>query len=223
MMSLEVGERKQVPRMKIIRVLIADDHPVIRASVRRILEEAADIEVLGEASNGIEALRLATELSPDVLLLDMEMPGLGGFEVAYYLRMLKAPVRILALSAYEDWEYIKGLLDNGAAGYLLKGERPEIIIEAIRGVAQGENDWFSQSVAQQITAQSSRQGPELALVQQEQEILKLIVEGQTNHEISQKLGISEEMVKAFLNTIYAKLGVTSRATAAIRAIRAGLV
>jgi DNA-binding NarL/FixJ family response regulator len=223
MIGLLTGERKKVLVMNAIRVLIADDHPVVRSSVRSILEAAADIEVLGEARNGVEALHLTAELSPDVLLLDMEMPGLRGFEVARYLQMLKAPVRILALSAYDDWEYIKGLLDNGAAGYLVKGEKPEIIIEAIRGIARGENDWFSQSVAQQITAQASRQGPELALVQKEQEILKLVVEGQTNHEISQKLGLSEEMVKTFLNTIFAKLGVTSRATAAIRAIQTGLV
>lgn len=209
--------------MKTIRVLIADDHPVIRASVRDVLESVADIEVVGEARNGVDALHLAAELTPDVLLLDMEMPGLKGFEVARYLQMLKTPVRILALSAYDDWEYIKGLLDNGAAGYLVKGENPEVIIEAIRGVAQGEGDWFSSSVAQQITAQASGPGGEVALVKWEHEILKLVVEGQTNREISQKLELSEDMVKTFLNTIFAKLGVNSRGMAAIRAIRTGLV
>ncbi len=124
--------------MTSIRVVIADDHPVMRDGIRNLLDKAIDIEVAGEAGNGVEALRLVEELKPDVLLLDMELPGLKGVEVAQRLQASGATVRILVLSAYDDQEYIRGLLASGAAGYLLKEEIPETIVEAIRGVARGE-------------------------------------------------------------------------------------
>ena len=124
--------------MTSIRVVIADDHPVMRDGIRNLLDKAIDIEVAGEAGDGVEALRLVEELDPDVLLLDMELPGLKGVEVAQRLQASGAAVRILALSAYNDEEYIRGLLASGAAGYLLKEEIPGTIVEAIRGVARGE-------------------------------------------------------------------------------------
>ncbi len=110
--------------MTSIRVVIADDHPVMRDGIRNVLDKAIDIEVVGEAGDGVEALRLVGDLNPDVLLLDMELPGLKGVEVAQRLQASAAAVRILALSAYNDQEYIRGLLASGAAGYLLKEEIP---------------------------------------------------------------------------------------------------
>jgi DNA-binding NarL/FixJ family response regulator len=126
--------------MKTTRVVLADDHPIVRASIRRLLEKAGDIEVVGEAGNGIETIRLVEELSPDVLLLDVEMPGMKGFEVARRLRAAGTTVRILALSAYDDKQYILAMLASGAAGYLTKEEAPQAIIHAIREAAEGQVD-----------------------------------------------------------------------------------
>ena len=136
--------------MKTIRVVLAEDHPVVREGIRTLLERALDLVVVAEASDGQEALRLVEEMAPDVLLLDMEMPGLTGVEVARRLQAARSPVRILALSSHDDDQYIFGLLEAGAAGYLLKEEAPEAIVAAVRGVARGEVGWLSRSVAQKV-------------------------------------------------------------------------
>jgi DNA-binding NarL/FixJ family response regulator len=133
-----------------IRVILADDHVVVRIGIRNLLSRSTDISVIGEASNGVEAIQLVDELKPDVLLLDMEMPELDGVEVARRLRAAKAPVKILALSAYNDKQYILSMFDQGAAGYLTKDEAPEKIIEAVRGVAAGEQGWMSRKVAARL-------------------------------------------------------------------------
>jgi DNA-binding NarL/FixJ family response regulator len=133
--------------MAAIRVALTDDHPKVRASIRHLLEQAMDIVVVGEASDGAEALRLVADLAPDILLLDVEMPGMSGVEVARRLKAAGAPVRVLALSAYDDEQYVGELLATGAAGYLTKDEAPEAIVEAVRGVARGEKGWFSRRTA----------------------------------------------------------------------------
>ena len=132
--------------MTSIRVALADDHQVVRIGVRSILEKAPDIVVVGEANNGMGALRLVAELAPDILLLDIEMPGMTGVEVARYLQANGSPVRVLALSAYDDAQYIAALLASGAAGYLTKDEAMEMIVDAVRGVARGEQGWLSARV-----------------------------------------------------------------------------
>jgi DNA-binding NarL/FixJ family response regulator len=129
--------------MTSIRVALADDHQVVRIGVRSILEKAPDIVVVGEANNGMGALRLVSELAPDILLLDIEMPGMTGVEVARYLQASGSPVRVLALSAYDDAQYIAALLASGAAGYLTKDEAMDMIVDAVRGVARGEQGWLS--------------------------------------------------------------------------------
>ena len=126
--------------MKTTRVVLADDHPIVRASIRRLLEKADDIEVVGEAGDGIETIRLVEELAPDVLLLDVEMPGMKGFEVARRLMAAGASVRILALSAYDDKQYILAMLASGATGYLTKAEAPQTIIHAVREAVEGRTD-----------------------------------------------------------------------------------
>ncbi len=126
--------------MKTTRVVLADDHSIVRASIRRLLEKANDIEVVGEASDGMETIRLVEELAPDVLLLDVEMPGMKGFEVARRLQAAGASVRILALSAYDDKQYILAMLASGATGYLTKAEAPQTIVHAIREAVQGQAD-----------------------------------------------------------------------------------
>jgi DNA-binding NarL/FixJ family response regulator len=136
--------------MNPIRVVLADDHPLMRTGIRNVLEKTKDIVVIGEASDGRQALELAQSLTPDVLLLDMEMPGLKGFEVAQELDAAGSPVPILVLSAHEDKQYILGVLAIGAAGYLCKDEIPDTIVRAVRGVAQGEHGWVSGRIAERI-------------------------------------------------------------------------
>jgi DNA-binding NarL/FixJ family response regulator len=136
--------------MKTTRVVLADDHAAVRAGIRCILQSAPGIQVVGEARNGIEALHLIEEVSPDVILLDMEMPVLNGIEVARKLHASNSEVRVLALSAYDDKQYILELLANGAAGYLTKDEAPTYIVEAVRRVAEGEQGWFSRRAAKQV-------------------------------------------------------------------------
>lgn len=144
--------------MKTIRIVLVDDHTLVRAQTRRLLQRLPEIEVVGEASNGVEAIHLVNQLAPDILLLDIEMPILNGVEVARELCAVNSPVRILALSAYDDQQYVNEMLANGAAGYLTKDEAPQYIVEAIRRVAQGEHGWFSQRAAAQLIPQPQKQG-----------------------------------------------------------------
>ena len=132
------------------RIILADDNAEVRSGIRLLLKVAPDLKIVGEARNGLEALRLVEELTPDVLLLDMEMPGLNGIEVTRRLRDQDSAVHILALSGHDDKQYIMGSLASGASGYLIKEEAPEIIVDAIRGVARGEQGWVSRSVAPKL-------------------------------------------------------------------------
>lgn len=206
------------------RVILADDNPLIRASIRNILNKAPGIEVVGEASNGYEALHLVKALAPDVLLLDMEMPGLKGVEVAQQLQRAGSAINILALSTYDDKEYILGLLACGASGYLIKEEAPETIIKAVRGVARGEKGWLSRRVSDRIsTLPAQKQAEERELTEPERAILRLIVRGKTNQEIGLVLDIDEERVASRLEAIFTKLKVTSRVEAAMRAVQEGFI
>jgi DNA-binding NarL/FixJ family response regulator len=209
--------------MTTIRVILADDHPITRDGIRNLLERAPGIQVVGEADNGAEALRLIEELTPDVLLLDMEMPGLKGIDVARQLQEGNSPVRILALSAYDDKQYILELLASGASGYLVKEEAPEAIIEAVRGVAQGQQGWVSRRIAAQMMAWTREEPPKTNLTDREMGVLRLVAAGKTNQEIGLTLGISDKTVEKHLEAIFAKLGVASRVEAAVWAVRAGWV
>lgn len=208
--------------MTTIRVILADDHPVARTGLRNVLDNAIDIEVIAEANNGAETLQRVAELAPDVLILDMEMPGVTGVEVAQQLKAAGSPVRIVAFSAYNDKEYILGLLANGAAGYLTKGELPQTIIEAVRGVARGEQGWVSRPIAAQIAAWTQQKPGQTELTDREMQVLRLVVEGKTNQEIGLALEISEKTVEKHLESVFTKLGVSSRVEAAVYAVREGL-
>lgn len=136
-----------MPLERKIRVIIADDHTIMRVGIRNILSRSKDITVIGEASNGAEAIDLVNELQPDVLILDMEMPIMDGVEVARRMQAKKTPVRILVLSAYDDRQYILEMLRMGASGYLIKDEAPEVIVDAVLGIANGEEGWISRKAA----------------------------------------------------------------------------
>jgi DNA-binding NarL/FixJ family response regulator len=127
-------------------VVLAEDNETIRSGIKKILTKAQDIQVVGEAKNGVEALQLVNDLLPDIVLLDVEMPLLNGLEVARQLKKAGKNTRVLVLSAYNDLQYIQEMLVNGAAGYLIKEEAPERIVEAVRGVAMGETGWVSPQV-----------------------------------------------------------------------------
>jgi DNA-binding NarL/FixJ family response regulator len=210
--------------MSPIRVVLADDHPVVRTGIRNLLNRSEEIEVVGEATSGTEALKMVEDLKPDVLLLDMEMPGMKGVEVAQHLHQIGTDTKILALSAYDDKQYILELLESGASGYLTKEEAPETILDAIQGVAQGEQGWVSRRVAAQMSVWMREEEPESnRLTPRELEVLRLVVEGKTNQGIGLNLGISEKTVEKYLEAVFAKLGVTSRVEAAVYAVREGLV
>jgi DNA-binding NarL/FixJ family response regulator len=211
--------------MSTIRVLLVDDHPVVRTGIRTLLETAPDIEVVAETSGGEEVFALLERLTPDILLLDMEMPGLSGVEVAARVKQLQSTVRVLALSAYDDEEYIRNLLQSGAAGYLTKEEAAEGIIDAVRGVARGEEGWFSRRAVAQLSALNRQ--PEFkdgaTLTKREREVLGCVAGGMTNHEIGLHLGISDKTVEKHLGAIFDKLEVSSRVEAAVQAVQRGLV
>ena len=211
-----------------IRVLLSDDHPIVRSGIRELLTSSDNIHVIGEAGNGEEALALTLALNPDVLVLDMEMPGLNGVEVAKQLAGKRHPVRILALSAYDSMQFIDGLLNLGAYGYLTKDEMPEIIIEAVEGVAGGVKGWLSHRIKAkrdrqaELAAQRDK-GPLAKLSRREREVLMLIAEGFDNPSISAKLFISGGTVKNHVTNIYSKLELHSRAEAVTWAWEQGLV
>jgi DNA-binding NarL/FixJ family response regulator len=214
--------------MKDIRILLADDHPVVRTGIRTLIERVPDIIVIGEASNGVEALRLAKDLVPDVLLLDIEMPGLTGVEVARQLQAAGVPVRVLAWSAYDDEPYIFALLESGVAGYLTKEEAPEYIIDAVRGVIRGEGGWFSRSVMAKVvqrkkTRMSSPMDTADDLTEREREVLQLVAHGHANGAIAAALRISDGTVKNHVTNIYTKLQVHTRAEAVAWVWQQGLV
>ena len=155
----------------------------------------------------------------------MEMPQLTGVEVARRLQAIRSPVRILALSSYDDRSYIKGLLDIGAAGYLIKAEAGELIVEAVRGVAQGETGWVSRQVAKAVSLPTPHNQPEvqIPLTEPEKSVLRLAAAAKTNREIGSRLDLNERMVETFLELAAAKLGTTSWATAVSRARQKGLI
>lgn len=198
-----------------IRVLLIDDHPIVRSGIRMLLEQAGDIQIVGEADHGNDALSLVKRLSPDVVLLDMEMPGKTGVEVARELKAANSPTRVLALSAYDDEQYILNLLMEGAAGYLTKEEALDTIVDAVRGVARGEEGWLSRRATARIATAHIKERTKnpVELTERETEVLALLKKGWSNSRIAEELYLSERTVRFHLTNIYDKIQVSSRAEA----------
>ncbi len=215
-------EGEQLPKPAApLRVLLADDHPIVRSGIRNELIRHSDIQVVGEAADGDEALRLAEALKPDVLILDIAMPGLKAVQIIRQLRARSAPPYILVLTAYRDTENVLGMLQAGATGYLLKDEDPAAIVEGVRTVARGRT-WLSPTVAEAMQRGLGDEKKPEALTEQEIEILRQLAEGKTDREVSQKLGIAERTVRYRLRVIYDKLGVNTRVEAVVWAVKQGL-
>ena len=201
---------------EIIRVLLADDHPALRLGMRMLLDRAPDVEVVGEAKDGEEALALIEELRPDVAVLDCKLPGLSGPEVAREIRRRGLPVRVLALSAYKDDRYVRGMLAAGAVGYLLKEEAPETIVAAVRG-----ERYFSPPVADKMAAWARGERPG-GLTGRELEVLRLVARGLSNKEIALMLKVKERTVVFHVSNTLKKLGAASRVEAAMWAKEQGI-
>ena len=211
-----------------IRVMITDDHLIVREGLRLILETADDIEVVGEATDGAECLRLVPELNPDVILMDLQMPRMDGITAIEHLRKNHPEIAIVILTTYnEDDLMIRGL-QLGACGYLLKDTSRESLLDTIQAAAKGETLLKLEILARVLAPQAP---PKLAsvaknestLTERELEVLQSAAKGERNKEIAYKLGITERTVKAHLQSIYQKFGVDSRAAAVAVAAQKGLL
>lgn len=212
-----------------IRVLIADDHAVVREGTRRMLEQEADIEVVGEAGDGEEAIKLAEELRPDVAIVDISMPRLDGIEATKQIKERCPSVTVLILSAYDDDQFVFSLLEAGAAGYLLKSIRSRELIDAVRAVYGGESV-LHPSVAKKVLnrfVRGSGKAPSgrsvEVLSEREKEILRLATGGLSNADIAKELCLSIRTVQGHLGHIFNKLQVSSRTEAVVRALKEGWV
>jgi DNA-binding NarL/FixJ family response regulator len=213
----------------LIKVFIADDHELVRVALRSLLEGEQDLQLVGEADNGEDAVKGVVRTEPDVLLLDMRMPGPGGAEVCRRVREEREDTRVLVLTSYDDDEEIFGVMAAGAAGYLLKDARPGNIAAAIRSVADGQAI-FADTIAQRII--SGRSVPEIgeeaaafrdSLSDRELEVLILMTKGLSNKEIGKALWIEETTVKTHVSHILRKLRQADRTQAVLTAVRLGIV
>jgi DNA-binding NarL/FixJ family response regulator len=210
-----------------IRVLVADDHPVFRRGLVGLLEEESDIVVVGEAADGDQAFEIAVGCSPDVVMMDLHMTGVGGVAATRRITAEMPSTAVLVLTMLEDDESVHAALKAGARGYLVKGAAGERILDAVRAVAAGEA-LFGADVAGRVLGllsadrRSSRAGPFPMLTDREEEILGLIATGRSNAQIAQALVLSDKTVRNHITSIFSKLGLTDRAQAIVRAREAGL-
>lgn len=210
-----------------ITVLIADDHPVFRDGMRGMLEAAEDMEVVGEATTGTEAVELARQLAPTIVLMDLKMPGLNGVEATRAIVQSVPGVYVLVITMFEDDSSVFAAMRAGARGYVLKDAAREEILRAIRAVSHGEAI-FSPAIASRLmTFLSPRHAPSGEetfpdLTEREREVLDLIAQGKSNAEIGRALQLSTKTVANYVSTILTKLQITDRAEAIIRARDAGM-
>jgi NarL family two-component system response regulator LiaR len=210
-----------------LTVLIGDDHPLVREALHQALAGERDMEVVAEAGDGEEAVKLASKLKPDVVVMDIVMPKLNGIEATRKIKEIAPNIAILILTAYDDDEYVLGLLDAGAAGYLLKSARGRDLAGAIRAVKSGKSVLHPKIIAKllkraMIAPVEERKASDL-LSERESEVLRLVALGMSNKEIAGKLFLSQRTVKAHLTNIFNKLNVASRSEAIVKGLKWGLV
>jgi DNA-binding NarL/FixJ family response regulator len=203
-----------------IRVLIVDDHHVVRAGLQQLVGAAGDMEVVGAAANGREALDLAESTSPDVVLMDLSMPELDGTATTRELLRRNAETRIVVLTSFSDRERILDALEAGAVGYLLKDAVPDELIRGIRAASRGESPLDPKAASTVLSARVRNRSA--VLTDREQEVLRLVASGLPNKLIARRLGISEQTVKKHLTSVYEHIGVSDRTQAALWAQRHGL-
>ena len=207
-----------------IRVLIADDHMVVREGLRAILETASDLLPVGEATDGAEAVRLVQESAPDVVLMDLRMPGMDGIEAIRQIKARYPHVQVVILTTYDDDDDIVRGLRAGARGYLLKDTGRNALLEAIRAAARGESLLPSEVIDKVVAHLQGPQPVEREMLSaREVQVLALLAQGSASKEIARRLGISERTVKAHITAIFNKLGASSRAEAVAIALRNGLL
>ena len=213
--------------MSSISILLAEDHVITRQGIRRLLEDEKDLAVIGEAGDGEQAVQMVTEMKPDVVVIDIAMPKLNGIEATRQIKLIHPHTAVLMLSAYDDDEYVFGLLKAGAAGYLLKNVSGDELIRAIRAVYNGEpvlDPIIARKVMNYFKLPDKVHGlesPSEYLSKREADILKLAARGMTNKEIADKLHVSNRTVESHLRTIFSKLGVGSRTEAVLHGLRRG--
>jgi DNA-binding NarL/FixJ family response regulator len=215
--------------MNKIKVLIADYHPLIRDSISYLLRKHSDFEVVAQAGDGEETIKLVDELSPDIVVLDIEMPKVDGLEATRQIKSRHPEASVLVLTVHDDEEYVEAMLEAGANGYLLKSVYGEELLQAIRAIKLGEFVFDSRIGSRVIRNFTTRYGKNTGeqargnLSARELEVMKLVARGMTNSEITNSLGISLNTVKRHLMEIFSKLGVGSRAEALSSSLRSGIL
>ena len=206
-----------------VRVLLADDHPIVRSGIKGALETEDNIKVVGEANDGFEVQTLCRELLPDVLLLDLNMPGPKATETIAVVRETCPDTKIVMLTAHDEDAYIRAVMRAGVSGYLLKEEAVDTVVKAVRAVKKGAA-WYSQTIAERFVQWQFGREPEIEdaqLTPRERELLVLVAKGWDNARIAQELSLAEQTVRNYTSTLYEKLQVHSRAEAIVWARERG--
>jgi DNA-binding NarL/FixJ family response regulator len=202
-----------------ISVLVAEDHSVMRGGLVELLSVADDLEVVGTAADGAEAIELAEELRPDVVLMDISMPDVDGIRATGSILEARSETRVVMLTAFSDRDRVVAALDAGAIGYLLKDSEPQEVLEAVRAAARGDAPLAPRAARQLLAARSEEQRADLS--KREREVLALVAEGLPNKLIARRLEISEKTVKTHLTSVFQRIGVSDRTQAALWAQRQG--
>lgn len=211
------------------RILIADDHPLLREALCQVFSNQKDMEIVGQAGNGEEAIDLASQLKPDILVMDIMMPKFDGLEASRQIKKISPNTAILILTAYDDDSYVLGLLEAGATGYLMKSAKGQDLVEAVRAVRAGESV-LHPKIIEKLLKQAMAKPAETVepkikdlLSDREMEMLKLLATGMSNKEIAERLCLSLRTVKAHMSNIFTKMNVASRSEALVESLKRGLL